>query len=119
MSKPFALLDHTGKPFPKDRKAGSRIPSPHAKYDAAQTDAENRRHWANADSLGANAANTPHVRERLREARHDRVVGERHEQRRLRAKAAHHREVRPARRAQSDGMRGQALASLMASTRPG
>lgn len=64
--KPLTLLDHTGKPFPKDRKAVSRIPSPSAKYDAAQTDTENRRHWANADSLGANAANTPHVRERLR-----------------------------------------------------
>lgn len=36
------------------------------RYDAAVTDAENRRHWANADSLSANAANSPEVRRTLR-----------------------------------------------------
>ncbi len=35
-------------------------------YDAVQTTPENRRHWANADHMSANAANSPHVR---REAR--------------------------------------------------
>jgi hypothetical protein len=37
-----------------------------AKYDAAQTTHENRRHWANADHLSANAAASPDVRRVLR-----------------------------------------------------
>ena len=37
-----------------------------AKYDAAQTTPDNRRHWANADSLSPNAALTPQVRRTLR-----------------------------------------------------
>ena len=37
-----------------------------AKYDAAQTTAENQRHWANADALSANAANSAAVRTTLR-----------------------------------------------------
>lgn len=37
-----------------------------AKYDAAQTTRENRRHWANADGLHAVSANSPDVRHRLR-----------------------------------------------------
>lgn len=36
------------------------------RYDAAATTAENRRHWANADHLSANAANNPTVRRTLR-----------------------------------------------------
>ena len=36
------------------------------RYDAAATTAENRRHWANADLLSANAANSPEVRKILR-----------------------------------------------------
>jgi capsid protein len=36
------------------------------KYDAAQTTPDNRRHWANADSLSAAAANSPSVRKTLR-----------------------------------------------------
>lgn len=36
------------------------------KYDAAQTTHENRRHWANADHLSANAAMSPEVRRTLR-----------------------------------------------------
>ena len=52
-----------------------RGPSPHvvqalrvirARYDAAVTNDENRRHWANADNLSANAANSPLVRRLLR-----------------------------------------------------
>lgn len=38
-----------------------------ARYDSAQTTDDNRRHWANADSLSANSANTLAVRKRLRE----------------------------------------------------
>ena len=37
-----------------------------ARYDAAATTEENRRHWANADHLSANAANNPTVRRILR-----------------------------------------------------
>ncbi|HUU97517.1 MAG TPA: phage portal protein [Phycisphaerae bacterium] len=36
-------------------------------YDAAQTTDDNRRHWANADSLSAAAANSLDVRKRVRE----------------------------------------------------
>ncbi|MGE3807693.1 MAG: phage portal protein, partial [Gemmataceae bacterium] len=37
-----------------------------ARYDAARTTEDNRRHWANADGLSANAANSPDVRRTLR-----------------------------------------------------
>lgn len=37
-----------------------------ARYDAAQTNDDNRRHWANADALSANAANSAAVRTTLR-----------------------------------------------------
>jgi lambda family phage portal protein len=37
-----------------------------ARYDAAATTDDNRRHWANADGLSANAANNPEVRRILR-----------------------------------------------------
>lgn len=37
-----------------------------AKYDAAQTTAENRRHWAMADALSADGAMSPQVRRVLR-----------------------------------------------------
>ena len=36
------------------------------RYDAAATNADNRRHWKNADGLSVNAANTPEVRRILR-----------------------------------------------------
>lgn len=38
-----------------------------ARYDSAATTDDNRRHWANADSLSAVAANSAHIRKRLRE----------------------------------------------------
>ena len=37
-----------------------------ARYDAAVVNDDNRRHWANADGLSANAANSPEVRRVLR-----------------------------------------------------
>ena len=37
-----------------------------ARYDAATNADDNRRHWANADGLSANAANSPEVRRVLR-----------------------------------------------------
>lgn len=38
-----------------------------AKYDAAQTNADNARHWANADALSADMANSASIRKRLRD----------------------------------------------------
>lgn len=38
-----------------------------ARYDAAQTNADNSRHWAMADSLSARKANSPEVRRKLRD----------------------------------------------------
>ncbi|MEX2386545.1 MAG: hypothetical protein WD534_01605 [Phycisphaeraceae bacterium] len=38
-----------------------------ARYDAAQTTAENARHWAMADSLSADSAASADVRRKLRE----------------------------------------------------
>jgi len=37
-----------------------------AKFDSAQTNADNRRHWANADGLSADAAANPGIRRTLR-----------------------------------------------------
>ncbi|MFN9436033.1 MAG: phage portal protein, partial [Planctomycetota bacterium] len=37
-----------------------------ARYDAAVTNEDNRRHWANADGLSANSANSAEVRRILR-----------------------------------------------------
>ena len=37
-----------------------------AKFDSAQTNADNRRHWANADGLSADAAASPAIRRTLR-----------------------------------------------------
>lgn len=43
-----------------------RVPIVRARYDAAQTTDDNRRHWANADANSANSANAPGVRRLLR-----------------------------------------------------
>ena len=37
-----------------------------ARFDSAQTTHDNRRHWANADALSADAAASPEVRRTLR-----------------------------------------------------
>ncbi len=42
-------------------------PRPMSKVDAAQNTPENRKHWANADSLGPNAALDPTTRQRTRD----------------------------------------------------
>jgi lambda family phage portal protein len=58
-------------PFRKDRKASSQkrsLPAVvRARYDAAQTTAENARHWAMADALSADSAACPDVRRKLRQ----------------------------------------------------
>jgi lambda family phage portal protein len=59
------LSSWSGKPAQRpDRSRGVRMVR--AKFDSAQTNAENRRHWANADGLSPNAALTPEVRRTLR-----------------------------------------------------
>lgn len=50
-------------PRSRGRRVGRRVL---AKYDSALTTDNNRRHWANADNLSANAANSPEVRRILR-----------------------------------------------------
>jgi hypothetical protein len=45
---------------------GRRVRVVRARYDAASTNPDNYRHWANADGLSANAANSPQVRRTLR-----------------------------------------------------
>jgi len=56
------ILDAYGKPI----KTSSRRVPIRARYDAAQTTDDNKRHWANADGLSADAANSVSVREILR-----------------------------------------------------
>ena len=53
----------------KERRTLRMVHAPmrvRGRYDAAVTTDENRRHWANADLLSANAANNPQVRRTLR-----------------------------------------------------
>lgn len=50
----------------KPRETVKIVPSRRSKYDAAQNTVENEKHWANADNLSANAANSFAVREKLR-----------------------------------------------------
>jgi len=47
---------------PNVPKARTVLPLVRAKFDSAQTNADNRRHWANADGLSPNAAISPDVR---------------------------------------------------------
>jgi len=52
-------------PSPMLRRASAGVLI-RARFDSAQTNADNRRHWANADGLSANAAANPEVRRILR-----------------------------------------------------
>lgn len=67
-----AILDSHGRPLapPKWQRtreqAAQRLSSLHARYDAAQTGPDNKRHWANADSLSARSAASASVRKTLR-----------------------------------------------------
>ena len=73
------ILDQYGKPIRRTRAAGRSSMAVHAlarqiahnkhlaaRYDLAQTTPENTRHWANADGLSADAANSPNVRRIIR-----------------------------------------------------
>ena len=61
-------LDPLPAPPAKTRRPAGRREGrgPESRYDAAQTTDTNRRHWAWADHLSANAANTPWIRRQLR-----------------------------------------------------
>lgn len=67
------VLDNFGKPIVREqvtralserRAARDRV---RARYDAAATVTENELHWANSDSLSAVSANSPEVRQKLRD----------------------------------------------------
>lgn len=58
------ILDQYGNPMTSKRESPRAI---RARYDSAATTDDNRRHWANADSLSAVGANSAHIRKRLRE----------------------------------------------------
>lgn len=64
-----AILNAHGEPYRlverRERRA-ERLRQLRARYDAAQTGVENVRHWAAADALSADAANSAAVRETLR-----------------------------------------------------
>jgi lambda family phage portal protein len=63
------VLNWLAKRFSAKRNEGTNLGAMRilrARYDAAVTNDENRRHWANADGLSANAANSPDVRRNLR-----------------------------------------------------
>ena len=65
-TKALAARRHCGDRGILLRTADCRLRTVRARYDAAATTEENRRHWANADHLSANAANNPTVRRILR-----------------------------------------------------
>jgi lambda family phage portal protein len=63
----FAWVNNLfSSPKPTPQPAGRAVRVVRARYDAASTTDENRRHWARADGLSANAANSPEVRRVLR-----------------------------------------------------
>ena len=62
----FRWLTHLWPPTPRSTSRGRIVRVVRARYDAAVTTDDNRRHWANADGLSANAANNPEVRRVLR-----------------------------------------------------
>ena len=64
------MLSRLANLFGKRTRHGGRVLSPtrrlRARFDAAVTTDDNRRHWANADGLSADAAASPDVRRTLR-----------------------------------------------------
>ncbi len=66
------LVDHMGRPLATTaelaaiRNVQGKLATLQAKYDAAQTTADNVRHWRHADDLSAAAANSLSVRKVLR-----------------------------------------------------
>lgn len=63
MSNRPAIVDARGNPI---RTVQDRVPAVRGRYDAAQTNGDNARHWAEADALSARSANSAAVRLKLR-----------------------------------------------------
>ncbi len=63
MSRSARILGPNGEPF---RVSGKSNRSVRSRYDAASESSESRNWWAQADGLSANAANSPEIREKLR-----------------------------------------------------
>jgi len=57
---------HPPSPSPRNQQLWSRYKELRAKYDAARTNDDNRRHWANSDHLSPVAAANPDVRRTIR-----------------------------------------------------
>ena len=64
---PFSTRGTRKSPRSVPEAPGARTRVIQARYDAAQTTAENVRHWAMADALSADGAASADVRKRLRE----------------------------------------------------
>jgi lambda family phage portal protein len=62
----FRWLSNLFMAKPAARSHGRTVRWLRARYDAAVTNDDNRRHWANADGMSANAANSAEVRRVLR-----------------------------------------------------
>jgi capsid protein len=62
----FRWLSNLFAAKPNRPVRGRAVRALRARYDAAVTNDDNRRHWANADGLSANAANSAEVRRVLR-----------------------------------------------------
>jgi hypothetical protein len=65
---PFRKKRKSQASLPATLQAGARVPVVlRARYDAAQTTADNARHWAMADALSADSAMSADVRRKLRQ----------------------------------------------------
>ncbi|NLX57703.1 MAG: phage portal protein [Phycisphaerae bacterium] len=65
---PFRKKRKSQASLPATLQAGTRVPVVlRARYDAAQTTADNARHWAMADALSADSAMSADVRRKLRQ----------------------------------------------------
>ncbi len=65
---PFRKKRKTRASLPAALQGGAKVPVVmRARYDAAQTTADNARHWAMADALSADSAMSPDVRRKLRQ----------------------------------------------------
>lgn len=63
----YTSFDPIPVPAPTPAPARQRtVKGPSNSYDAARTTDENKNHWANADALSVNSANSPDVRQKLR-----------------------------------------------------
>lgn len=60
------ILGPDGRPLTTDKPVARQFRRIRARYDAAVTNDDNRRHWANADALHVDVLNSPETRRTLR-----------------------------------------------------